>query len=376
MIDKSLLLKIYEAASMQRWNDQIRTIELTELDKQAHKMIVSYILGRCEEDIHAEENGIDWISVIENGFSGFLKRIILTDLKPPLIYRIKEDRDRYSELNSWVFGKVRPLIGSMGNDFTGRFREHILKESETLEAKIVNAAHFYVTKWEFDIISSANPRVYLVEEIRESIELEQKKYLDLDCMKHFLADKKLLDFADIAGQLRFQQRWSHLYRIPRTSVLGHMLIVAMFSYLFSYEAGPERKICINNYLTGLFHDLPEVLTRDIINPVKKSVEGLDDLIKEYESQEMEKKIYKLIPPGWHGQVRMYTEDEFSDIPGVRDGRLVKAADDLAAFIEADLALKNGITNENLVFAKDNLREKYRDMKISGIDFGEIYGSFG
>ena len=39
----SLLLKIYEAASMQRWNDQIKTVEFTELDKQAHKMIVALI---------------------------------------------------------------------------------------------------------------------------------------------------------------------------------------------------------------------------------------------------------------------------------------------------------------------------------------------
>ena len=86
-------------------------------------------------------------------------------------------------------------------------------------------------------------------------------------------NKDLKTFLDIAGQLRFQQRWSHLYRVPRTSVLGHMLIVAMFSYLFSYMAGASRERRINNYLTGLFHDLPEVLTRDIINPVKKSVEG-------------------------------------------------------------------------------------------------------
>ena len=46
MIKQSLLLKIYEAASMQRWNDQIRMVEITELDKQAHKMITAYILGK------------------------------------------------------------------------------------------------------------------------------------------------------------------------------------------------------------------------------------------------------------------------------------------------------------------------------------------
>ena len=47
----ALLLKIYEAAGMQRWNDQIRTLEFTELDKQSHKMIAAYVLGRCQEDL-------------------------------------------------------------------------------------------------------------------------------------------------------------------------------------------------------------------------------------------------------------------------------------------------------------------------------------
>ena len=70
------------------------------------------------------------------------------------------------------------------------------------------------------------------------------------------------------------------------------------------------------------------------------MEGLRDLIKEYEHEEMEKKIYKLIPPSWHAEMRMFTEDEFSDTAS-RDGTLIKAADDLAAFIESYLSLENG-----------------------------------
>ena len=139
--------------------------------------------------------------------------------------------------------------------------------------------------------------------------------------------------------------------------------------------GENEKKCINNYFTGLFHDLPEVLTRDIINPVKKSVEGLDDLIKEYEKSEMDKKIYKLIPAEWHSDMRMYTENEFENTTN-RDGKLVKAADDLAAFIEAYLSVKNGIHNENLMLAMENLRSKYNNKIISGIDFGLIYKEFG
>ncbi len=375
----SLLLKIYEAASMQRWNDQIKTVEFTELDKQAHKMIVAYILGRCEEDLGAEAKEkvqLDWISIIETGIFDFLKRIVLTDLKPPLIYKIKEDKKKYHKLNQWVFDRVSPFIQLMGSSFVEKLKDHLFSTEEVLETRIVNAAHFYITEWEFSIISQSSPRNFLFEEIDQSIKREQEEYQDLRCMKYFLKEenKNLRDFAGIAGQLRVQQRWSHLYRIPKTSVLGHMLIVAMFSYLFSKRLGLNTRNCINNYFTGLFHDLPEVLTRDIINPVKKSIEGLDDLIKEYEIEEMKAKIYKLIPENWHKDIGRFTEDEFTDT-GERDGALVKGADDLSAYMEAYLALANGIKNQALINAMQNLKNKYRDNPVMGIDFEKIYRDF-
>ncbi|MDD3628595.1 MAG: HD domain-containing protein [Actinomycetota bacterium] len=372
MIRKPLLLKVYEAAGMQRWNDQIRTIEFTELDKQAHKMVVAYILGKCEEDATASK--IDWLELIEIGLFDIFKRITLTDLKPPLVDRIKKDKERYEELNRWVFTRISPLTEQIGGDFNSRFEAYLLEEEETLERRIVSAAHFYVSKWEYDIIKTANPRKDIVKEISDSISREQKEYSDLKCMKIFLGSKNLLNFADMCGFLRFQQRWSHLYRIPKTSVLGHMLIVAIFSFLFSYEAKLPEENCINNYFTGLFHDLPEVLTRDIINPVKKSVKGLDELIKDYEVEEMERKIYKLIPKSWQSDIRMFTENEFSDT-NWRNGVLIKGADDLAAFIEAYLALKNGIRNEDLVYAKNKLKNKYKSKIIEGINFGKIYNDF-
>ena len=165
-----LLLKIYEAASMQRWNDQIRTIEFTELDKQAHKMIVAYILGKCEEDSGRHE--IDWIKIIETGFFDFLKRIILTDLKPPLIYKIKEDKRKYRKLNQWVFERINPYIEVLGKDFVERLREHLYSVKEDLETRIVNAAHFYITEWEFHILSQSSPPNFLFEEIDQSIKQE------------------------------------------------------------------------------------------------------------------------------------------------------------------------------------------------------------
>lgn len=372
IVKKPLLLKIYEAASMQRWNDQIRTVELTELDKQAHKMIAAYVLGKFEES--SGNRQINWTSIIEAGLFEFLQRIVLTDLKPPLFYEIKQDKEKYSKLNIWVYDRIYPFIECLGQYFCTRFKNYIMDSNENIERKIIGAAHFYITKWEFDIIKQFNPHGYQVKEIKNSIKKEQEKYKNIAGMKKLTRSKELTAFINICGQLRFQVRWSHLYRVPKTSVLGHMLIVAIFSYLFSLASNRSKDVAVNNYFTGLFHDLPEVLTRDIINPVKKSVEGLDDLIKEYERSEMDKKIYKLIPEQWHGEIRMFTEHEFENMQN-RDGELVKAADDLAAFIEAYLSIMNGLHNENLIIAMNNLKEKYKAKVVNGIDFQKIYDDF-
>ncbi|MDD3296448.1 MAG: HD domain-containing protein [Candidatus Omnitrophica bacterium] len=372
MVNKSLLLKIHEAAHMQRWNDQIRTVELTELDKQAHKMIIAYILAKCQED--SGSKGLDWIEVIEAGLFEYLQRIVLTDLKPPLFHRIKESKKEYARLNDWVYKRIYPFINPLGDAFCSRFSNYLSDSERNINRRIISAAHFYATKWEFDIIQRANPKGYLIEEIRQDIFEKQQRYHDLPSMQKLLKTSQLRDFVDICGQLRFQIRWSHLPRVPKTSVLGHMLIVAMLVYLLSLDKHAEAGRRVNNYFTGLFHDLPEVLTRDVINPVKDSVEGLRDLIKDYEKEEMEKKIYRLIPKNWHKDMKIFTEDEFSDTEN-RDGRLVKAVDKLAAFIEAYLSVRNGTQSQDFRKAMDSVSRDYAGKIVSGVDFGRIYGEF-
>jgi putative hydrolases of HD superfamily len=160
-------------------------------------------------------------------------------------------------------------------------------------------------------------------------------------------------------RVHFQVRWRQLYRIPRTSVLGHMLIVAILSYLFSLEIGACAKRSANNYFTALFHDLPEIRTKDIISPVKRAATGLDRFVKDFEQEEMERRIYapELSPKARQPEMRMFTEDGFvskvtingqvrhttsdtitesynQDLYNPVDGELVKAADDLAAFMQA------------------------------------------
>lgn len=396
MIRKPFLLKIFGAADMQRWNDKIRPVELRELDKQAHKMIIAYVLGKFEDAKNSKS--FNWTEIIEGGIFEFLQRLIVTDLKPQLFHKIKEDRDKYRQLNNWVYKQIEEIISPLGKDFCNKFKHYFSEPNENLNKKILSAAHFYATKWEFDIIERANPTGYKISEIKSNLQAEQEKNYDLKGLQQLILYSELRNYADLCGELRFQVRWSHLHRIHRTSVLGHMLIVAILSYLFSLEIGACRRRCINNFFTGLFHDLPEVLTRDIIDPVKKSIKGLSPLIRKYENKEMREKIYKLIPKEWHPDMKMYTENEFKSIVTIngkiekkssdeicknfnedkynpRDGEIVEAADHLAAFIETSLELKTGIPSEPLNKAQNSLRNKYRNKYISGINFGEIYADF-
>ena len=114
---KGLIERFYEAASIQRWNDHVRPFELTELDKQAHKMIISYVLAKFEETERGKQ--IDWIRLIEGGLFEFLQRVMLTDLKPPVFHRLMQTKRK--ELNRWVLQQLDPDIREIPGGFRDRF---------------------------------------------------------------------------------------------------------------------------------------------------------------------------------------------------------------------------------------------------------------
>jgi putative hydrolase of HD superfamily len=81
-----------------------------------------------------------------------------------------------------------------------------------------------------------------------------------------------------------------------------------------------------------------------------------------------------------GQVRNTTSDEIaasynSDRYNLVDGELIKTADDLAAFMEAYLALQNGISNAQLQSAVRENSLFYRNKTIAGINLGHVYKDF-
>ena len=393
---ENLIERFYEAASMNRWNDHIRPVDLTELDKQAHKMVIAYVIAKFEENDRDAE--INWQKIIEGGIFEFLHRTILTDIKPPVFHKMMEEKEE--NLNNHVFKMLEGDMKGLTYQFKENFKKYFLDKNYSItEKRILKAAHYMATKWEFRIIYHAAPFIYGIEETKETIENQIEDHYDLIGVRKLSLEKKSFGFIDMCGQLRFQERWAHSPRVPKTSVLGHMYIVAITSYLLSIENNSCQKRLYNNFFTGLFHDLPEVLTKDILSPVKSSVEGLGGIIKEYEDDQMRTRLLPLLPFSWREEMKYFTQDEFENKVKINgeihkginfkdlnlkfnenefyplDGKLIKACDKLAAFIEADISIKHGISSKHLEEGRKNIYEDFKGKKVSGIDFGRLFNYF-
>ncbi len=397
MISKGLMELIFSASNIERWNDHPRTSQFTEIDKQAHKAAIAYFIARAEED---RGRAVNWDRLIRNGMFSFLHRVLVTDIKPPIFYRLMAEKEKQKQLNAWVSDQIEPLLSPLQGDLCVQCREYLDSDPSTFEDRILGAAHYIATRWEFNFIYYWGKPLYGIEETREEIMSQIEKYQDLSIVKDILSSKSN-DGANVlislVGQLRFQKRWAQVPRLPQTSVLGHLLVVALLSWLISLEIGAGVKRRRNNFYCGLFHDLPEVLTRDIISPVKRSVKGLDGLLKDLERRVMEEKFLPFLPESWRDDMLYMVMDEFSnrlrkngkvrvingdlsaeearDEMDPVDGRIVEVCDKLSAFIEAHESIRTGVHPSHLEEATVRIFDQFGKSRVAGYDVNYLFACF-
>ncbi len=388
-MNEKFLYLLFSTASIDRWNDQIRPVDFVELDKQSHKMIIAWLLGRIEES----ENGvsIDWNRLIDFGVCEFIYRAVVTDLKPPVFHYLQ--KHKRAELDDYVKSVVFPVIDEK---LKKRFETYLTFDPSSMERRILNAAHFLASRWEFDIIYDFRPGAAGVKEIKDKIDKEVEDYLDLTGVRRIELGKKSRSFLEICAMLRFQKRWAKTPLLPKTSVLGHSFFVAVLTYLMSLEYGACEKKLYNNFFCALFHDIAESLTRDIISPVKYGVKGLDLLLKEYEDTVIEDRLLPLLPPYLRSEMSYFIKDEFADriiekgeVKKISDpemmlhrynenrfspvdGSLIKVADHMGAFMEACASIHNGVAPTELKNAKEALKKRYKGFALFGIDIESIF----
>lgn len=410
-IRKSLLQLTFSGAFMRRWNDKLCPVALYEMDKQAHKMIVAWLLTeRGSRDLPGEERLRLGHAVVERGLFDYFYRLVITDIKPPVFYRIRENEANYRKLTQWVLSELQPVLEPLGDAFWERFSayHHTWKHNEQAD-RILAAAHFFASGWEFNVIRPHNSFDEEIDDIGRSFIDRLEELSDVPGVTDLMpgSNSELLRFANLCGQLRFQIRWSSTPRLPETSVLGHLFLVASFAYYFSLSIDAGRARMLNNFFCGLFHDLPELLTRDIITPVKRSVPELAAIIHECETQEMERRVFDPLRQGgypelverleyylgkatgseFHDTIRDATGavrrlHSFEELQGCnadafdpKDGTLIKVCDTLAAFMEAHASVRGGIVSPHLLEAMARIRSQFRQMSVGPISVGTLLADF-
>lgn len=374
---------------MWRWNDKLRPVDLAEIEKQAHKMLVACALwNQASLGLSPRSRAQLGVKIIEGALFDYFYRMIITDIKPPVFYKIRKNRHHFEKLTAFALARLEPVLAPTG-EFWERMRQwHLAENVETdLDRRILAASHLYASHWEFQLIRPHNPFDEEMDGIAASFQKELQEYSDLPGMRDLLTPgTALARFGNLCGQLRFQIRWTQIPRIPATSVLGHMFIVAAYAYMYSARAAASDTRACNNFFSGLFHDFPELLTRDIISPVKQAIPELQEIIREHERSELERRILgplraedfsefverityylgldvesefqdcynrkgKIHTVSGFNQLSRWDRDEYDP----KDGQLLKICDLLAAFLEAHSSIRNGLASPKLVDARGRIK---------------------
>ncbi|EMC9373553.1 HD family hydrolase [Campylobacter lari] len=397
MISVELIEHIFKAASISRWNDYPRMTNLVELDKQAHKFIIAYFIAKMEKDVNM-------CFIIEAGIFEFLSRVVVTDIRPDVYHEIT--RAKNEQVSAWVLSKIAPMIQDIENgEFLKRYELFLQGKDYAKERLILKAASYFATRWEFNIVYQTSSFLSDIDEIKAKVEEELEDYYELIGARKIALNQKISKIIDLSGRLRFQKRWAQTPRIPETAVLGHMLVVAILSYFYSLEVKACDGRIESNFYCALFHDLPESLTRDIISPVKYGIDGLNEIINEYEMKlinekilpfiplsfreefsyilgiregqteesafiknEFENRIFNNKPSVYSGSLDAVNEDRYKAI----DGKALKYCDKLAAFIEAALSISYGVKSKELESGFVGMYEYFKtNPTINGVNFFRI-----
>jgi len=397
ILNSKLANELFRGFYIERWNDRIRPMMLTEMDKHGHKLVLAYCIGKYEE---TQGTKINWNLIFSDAIFEFLRRIIISDIKSPIYQEIKQNQEVFKKLNEYIFAQYEKIIPPQ--IFLNDFQNFLFNKNNrtSLEYRIIDAAHIYASYWEFKLVKCANPFQYQNEKIEREMMNRLMKYDDLIGIDKLQKNESITNFIDLCGQLRFQIRWAQTPRVPKTSVLGHIMLVTAITYLISLDLNCCDKRLYNNFFGALFHDLPEAVTRDIISPVKRSSEKLDNLITKLEKELADNEIFPYVEKNWIEELRYFTQNEFDnkikfngntvnqfDAPITTkdisekynedkfspiDGEIIRFSDHYSAYLEAKNSIDAGIKSKELLDACDDMKAKYKNKTFAELKVFELY----
>ncbi|MDZ4169594.1 MAG: HD domain-containing protein [Coriobacteriia bacterium] len=362
MLTRSLVSKLFETSTMQRWTDHARPVPFTILGKHAHMVTAAWVYGRSLE-MQLEPPTINWTKLVDYAVYELLRKAVLTDIKSQVFRDLNKDESSRQALLGYVQGSLREDLTAVSPASFDGFVQYFDAEIDDpdslgLEYKLLRCASNYATRWEYQIISEVD-KVKYITDTRRALDDEKAQYGKfLPKEVDDLEPDKLAKFLDLCGRLRFQDRWSQTPIVPRRPVMDHQLVVATLAHLSTRQLKIGDARTYNNFFGALFHDLGEILTRDIVSPIKNISSEVKRVIDDFEKTQYDKHIDTLVPQKWRPELRRMVLNPFvQDID--YDGEFVKACDTFAAFLEAYYSVKYGTYSPELKKALLYLYESRR-----------------
>ncbi len=412
-LGEETLKRLFEGYFILRWNDRVHPIPLVEMDRHGHRMMLAFLMGQMEA---RAGRTVDWSYLITGGTFHLFRKLVFSDLKPAVSARLyKNNPQVLSRMNRYVMDQVVPWLDAQSAHLLQIYVRENPEVSypaphRTFTYRLLRAATKFATFREFQLLKRINLEDEETFRIEREILDELYAYTDIRALQSFLLQRPVARFNQILEKLRYQRRWSQVYKVPVTSVMGHSAFVATLSWLlinhvihargilYPLEATPPVVVC--TFFAALFHDLAEAVTRDIVRPVKewfttvlqeahppRGVEAYGqadtesyDTIKAIEGELLEEALALLREEGEahiEALLRYFSQDEFSnrcrtpegDIRHVDDavllssaqeacpvwGRIIELADNLAAYVEARQSVRMGVRPEGLIRAVEGIR---------------------
>jgi putative hydrolases of HD superfamily len=382
-LTKSLAEHLFEAFSIQRWNDRIRVIHLNEMDKNAYKTMLAYFLGKKYEATTAHLN---WQSLIDKLVYDLIVRISTSDIGSAVHGRLKANRTVYVDaLNNLLNTDLKDKIGN--ENFFSNFKDYVKNNYEgnlSSEDYILRLSHNLSVEKEYNFISSVQYNTTLPDHKKKITEIthEVLKYSERTNLSGYIKTKEFEGLLFCIDSLRFQERWAQTQRVPRTNVLGHSLYVALLYYFSFRYSGIDQRTFKNTFFAALFHDFLESYTRDVINPVKSSSKYFSDQIAKMEEEAFESEIKPNLDESFAKHFEFLVRNEFKarrlhkngtieldealehtdDNWEYAEGIPVKICDSLAALIEAHQSIDLGISSRHLEGAITRVYAYYKTLK--------------
>ncbi len=330
MVGNTLRLMLTRWLSIIRWNNFPRVVDTMQMDNVGSTLHAALFLAYQEENITGIR--IDTLYLMKKIIFTSLADLILSDINSGTKWYIKKlDEKIFDELYEKAFAFF--LSGEAPESLKNDFKETLHRDDKQLEDKIFLAAKKYV--WYAE--AQANARVF--QEIYEVPLWEIKKSLkelsqDLECLKELLRNSDYEKYLAHIFRLSYSMRWNQYQRNTPISVMSHKVVVCYISYIIGMIWNDQwEDNDINNMLMrAIYHDVPEVITGDIITPTKKAVPGFVELLEKVEETMMDDYLFGYITPDYKDFLIPYILKPFDD----ELGKKVKYADIFSALVEAKI----------------------------------------